>query len=393
MQRNKLRQKYRPMIYLDNAATSFPKPDQVWDALKDHWLYKGGNPGRSGHRLSLEAGRVVAQAREALTELFHGERSEQIVFSANATDAINMAFQGILEQGDHVITTSMEHNSVIRPLRDFEQRGGQLSVVPCSKEGFISLDKIRTEIKKETKLVVASHVSNLTGTIQPIEDIGRLCREKGVLFMVDAAQSAGVLPIDVQKMGISLLTFTGHKGLFGPQGTGGLYVHPDLALRPFRLGGTGSRSDSQYHPDFMPDRLEAGTLNAFGLSGLLAGVAFIQKEGLDAIREREAFLTGCLVDGLRQVDGVEVYGPIANEDRSCVVSFNISGLDGAEVAFVLDDQFDILTRPGIHCAPLAHETIGTFPWGAIRMSIGYFNHKQDVEKALEAVRLIAKEAS
>lgn len=380
------------MIYLDNAATSFPKPEQVWRALKDHWFNKGGNPGRSGHRLSLEAGRAVVQAREALSELFHGEKSEQIVFSSNATDAINMAFKGILKPGDHVITTSMEHNSVIRPLRDFEQRGCELSVVPCSKEGFVSVEKIQEEIKRETRLVVVNHVSNLTGTIQPVGEIGRLCREKGVLFMVDAAQSAGVLPIDVQKMGISLLAFTGHKGLFGPQGTGGLYVHPDLEVRPFRLGGTGSRSDSQYHPDFMPDRLEAGTLNAFGLSGLLAGVEFVQKEGLNTIKEREALLTGCLVDGLRQINGVEVYGPISNEERSCVVSFNISGLDGAEVAFVLDDQFNIMTRPGIHCAPLAHETIGTFPWGAIRMSVGYFNNEQDIDQAVEAVSIIAKEA-
>jgi len=380
------------MIYLDNAATSFPKPPEVWQALEDHWFHKGGNPGRSGHRLSLEAGRIVTEARESLAELFHGEKSEQVVFAANATDAINMAFRGVLKPGDHVITTSMEHNSVIRPLRDFEQKGGQLTIISCNREGFVDLEILRKKIKKETKLVVVSHVSNLTGTIQPVEEIGRLCREKGVLFMVDAAQSAGTLPIDVQKAGISLLAFTGHKGLFGPQGTGGLYVHPCLDMEPYRFGGTGSRSDSQYHPDFMPDRLEAGTLNAFGLSGLLAGVRFIQETGLDTIKEREAFLTRRLVDGLRKIDGVEVYGPQAHEKRSCVVSFNISGLDGAEVAFVLDDQFDIMTRPGIHCAPLAHETIGTFPMGAIRMSVGYFNTESDIDRALEAVSLIAKEA-
>lgn len=380
------------MIYLDNAATSFPKPQEVWQALGDHWFHKGGNPGRSGHRLSLEAGRVVIEAREALVELFHGEKSEQLVFAANATDAINMAFLGVLKPGDHVITTSMEHNSVIRPLRDFEKKGGALTIIPCTGEGFIDLESIEKKIKKETKLVVVSHVSNLTGTIQPIEEIGRLCREKGVLFMVDAAQSAGTLPIDATKAGISLLAFTGHKGLFGPQGTGGLYVHLGLDLTPFRLGGTGSRSDSQYHPDFMPDRLEAGTLNAFGLSGLLAGVKFIKNEGMDTIREREAFLTSRLVDGLRSIDGVKVYGPQNHEKRSCIVSFNISGLDGAEVAFVLDDQFNIMTRPGIHCTPLAHETIGTFPHGAIRMSVGYFNKESDIDAAVEAVRIIAQEA-
>ncbi|MGI6685788.1 MAG: aminotransferase class V-fold PLP-dependent enzyme [Bacillota bacterium] len=380
------------MIYLDNAATSFPKPNEVWQALEDHWFNKGGNPGRSGHRLSLEAGRTVAQAREALADLFHGEKSEQVVFASNATDAINMAFRGVLKPGDHVITTSMEHNSVIRPLRDFEKYGGELTVVPCNREGFIDLDHIQEQIKRETKLVVVNHVSNLTGTIQPIEEIGCLCREKGVLFMVDAAQSAGTLPIDVKKAGISLLAFTGHKGLFGPQGTGGLYVHPGLDLAFYRLGGTGSRSDSQYHPDFMPDRLEAGTLNAFGLSGLLAGVNFIKEEGLDTIREREAFLTSRLVDGLRNIDGVEVYGPQSHEKRSCVISFNITGLDGAEVAYVLDEQFDVMTRPGIHCAPLAHETIGTFPLGTIRMSVGYFNTESDIDTAVEAVSLIAKEA-
>lgn len=380
------------MIYLDNAATSFPKPKDVWQALEDHWFNKGGNPGRSGHRLSLEAGRVVIQAREALAELFHGEKSEQIVFAANATDAINMAFRGVLRPGDHVITTGMEHNSVIRPLRDFEKHGGAVTIAPCDEEGFVDLNKIREQIKKETRLVVMSHVSNLTGTIQPIADIGCLCREKGVLFMVDAAQSAGTLPIDVQEAGISLLAFTGHKGLFGPQGTGGLYVHPCLDIEPYRFGGTGSRSDSQYHPDFMPDRLEAGTLNAFGLSGLLAGVQFIQETGLDTIREHEAFLTHRLVDGLREIEGVKVYGPLINEDRSCVVPFNISNLDGAEVAFILDDQFHIMTRPGIHCTPLAHETIGTFPLGAVRMSVGYFNTEAEIDTALDAVNLIAKEA-
>jgi hypothetical protein len=231
----------------------------------------------------------------------------------------------------------------------------------------------------------------LIGTIQPIEEIGRICREKGVLFMVDAAQSAGVMPIDVQKMWIDLLAFTGHKGLFGPQGTGGLYVAPHVEVQPYRLGGTGSRSDSQYHPDFMPDRLEAGTLNAFGLSGLLAGVEFIKKEGMSKIREREAFLTVRLVDGLRAIKGVEVYGPLSHEKRSCVVSFNIAGLDGAEVAFVLDNRFEIMTRPGLHCAPLAHETMGTFPQGAIRMSVGYFNSERDIDQALEAVALIAEE--
>lgn len=379
------------MIYLDNAATSYPKPREVWEALEKHWTYCGGNPGRSGHRLSIAAGRVVLDAREELAELFHAERTEQIVFTLNATDAINVALKGVLNPGDHVITTSMEHNSVIRPLRDFERNGGSLTVVNCSSEGFVSLEAIAKAIKQDTRLVVVNHVSNLTGSIQPIKDIGRLCRDRGVLFMVDAAQSAGIFPIDVQEYHISLLAFTGHKGLFGPQGTGGLYVKPGVEVRPLRVGGTGSRSDIQYQPEFMPDRLEAGTVNAFGLAGLAAGVRFIKQVGLDSIRAKELSLTKSLVAGLREIEGVLVYGPKISELGSGVISFNILGLDGAEVAAVLDEQFGILTRPGIHCAPLAHETIGTFPYGTIRLSIGYFNTKSDIEQVVEAVSIIAQE--
>jgi cysteine desulfurase/selenocysteine lyase len=381
------------MIYLDNAATTFPKPSQVWKALEEHWFYRGGNPGRSGHRLSLAAGRAVFEAREELAELFNAEKTEQIVFTLNATDGINIALKGLLKTRDHVVTTSMEHNSVIRPLRDFEKNGGSITVVKCNREGVVSLEDIANSIKNETRLVIVNHVSNLTGSIQPIWDIGKLCDKKNVIFMVDAAQSAGVLPIDVQDLNICLLVFTGHKGLFGPQGTGGLYVKPGIDICSWRVGGTGSRSDSQFHPDFMPDRLEAGTINAFGLAGLAAGVQFIKQEGLDNIGSKERALTQRLVKGLREIEGVEVYGPRQIELRSSVVPFNIKGLDGAEVAAVLDEQFDILTRPGIHCAPLAHETIGTFPWGVVRMSVGYFNTEDEIDQAIKAISIIAREAN
>jgi len=380
------------MIYLDNAATTFPKPSCVWEAMEEHWLHKGGNPGRSGHQLSLAAGRAVMEAREELAQLFNFESMEQVVFTLNATDAINLALRGILEPGNHVVTTAMEHNSVIRPLRDFEKNGGSLSIASCSREGLVEPEAVIALIRPETRLVVVNHVSNLTGSIQPVGEIGRLCREKGIPLMVDAAQSAGCLPIDVQKDGISLLAFTGHKGLFGPQGTGGLYVKRGLDLRPWRVGGTGSRSDSQYQPDFMPDRLEAGTVNAFGLAGLAAGVKYIKKEGLEYIRNHEMALTCRLIEGLEQIAGVEVYGPKEAGRRSAVVSFNIKGLDGAEVAAVLDRDFGIMTRPGIHCTPLAHQTIGTFPRGAVRMSVGFFNSAEEIENVIDAVRAIAEEA-
>lgn len=380
------------MIYLDNAATTFPKPGCVWEAMEEHWFHKGGNPGRSGHLLSLAAGRTVMNAREELAELFNIEASEQIVFTLNATDAINLALRGILEPKDHVITTGMEHNSVIRPLRDFEKNGGSLSIAPCTNEGLVSPETISSLIRKNTKLVVVNHASNLTGSIQPVEEIGRLCLKKGIFLMVDAAQSAGCLPIDVKKCHVSLLAFTGHKGLFGPQGTGGLYVEPGLDLKPWRVGGTGSRSDSQYQPSFMPDRLEAGTVNAFGLAGLAAGVRFIKNEGLEKIRDHEMALTFQLINGLEQIAGVEVYGPKDVRQRLAVVSFNIKGLDGAEVSTVLDRHFEIMTRPGIHCTPLAHQTIGTFPRGVVRMSLGYFNTGEEIEKVINAVKIIAQEA-
>lgn len=380
------------MIYFDNAATSFPKPESVWRTMENHWFNKGGNPGRSGHRLALEAGRVVMEARDELQELFNAESWEEIIFTLNATDAINMGLLGILQPGDHVVTTSMEHNSVLRPLKKFEKSNGSVSIVSCDKQGLVTKDAVASMIKPETKLVVMSHVSNLTGGIQPIKEVGELCAEKGIIFMVDAAQSAGCLPIDVQDYHISLLAFTGHKSLFGPQGTGGLYVKKGLDLQPWRVGGTGSKSDSQEHPDFMPDKLEAGTLNALGLSGLIAGIKFIKEEGLDKIRAHEMALTDQLVDGLRKIESVKVYGPELGEARSCVVPFNIEGVDGAEVATVLDQAFDILTRPGLHCAPLAHETIGTFPYGAVRASIGYFNNEEHVAQLITAVRKIAQEA-
>jgi cysteine desulfurase/selenocysteine lyase len=380
------------MIYLDNAATSWPKPPGVIEAMVRFMEQVGANPGRSGHRRSVEAGRLVYHTREALADLFHLADPLRIVLTPNVTYALNLVLRGLLRPGDHVVTGSMEHNAVMRPLRALAEEGVALTVVQCFYEGSLDPEEIRRALRPQTRLVVLNHASNVSGTILPIAEVGRIVREAGILLLVDAAQTAGTLPIDMEGMGIDLLGFTGHKGLLGPTGTGGLGIGPRVTvdeLAPLVRGGTGSRSEHEIQPDFLPDKFESGTLNAVGFAGLLAGLEYIQARGRDAIRAHEMALTRRLLTGLREISGVTLYGPGDAEKQVAVVSFNVAGRTPADVAQALDETYDIACRPGLHCAPAAHRTLGTFPAGTVRFGMGAFNTAEEIEETVRAIVEIA----
>ncbi len=379
------------VIYLDNAASSWPKPDETWQAMEHFMRRIGANPGRSGHRLSIEAGRILIEGREALAELFGIDDPLRLVFTRNATEGLNLAISGILRPGDHCITSSMEHNSVMRPLRALEKKGVEITLTPCSSQGELDPQQIEKVIKANTKLVVTTHASNVTGTLMPIDAIGKITCSHGVLLCIDAAQTAGAYPIDVKKMHIDLLAFTGHKALYGPQGTGGLYIREGLEaeIEPLMRGGTGSRSEFQEQPDFLPDKCESGTPNTVGVAGLGAGVRFILTQGVARIRAKEQALISMLIEGLGSIPGISVYGCGNAERQVAICSFNIAGLTSSEVTMELDEEYAIMSRPGLHCAPAAHQTIGTFPQGTVRLSAGYFTSAEDIAAALEAVEKIA----
>ncbi len=384
------------MIYLDNAATSWPKPPQVLAAMARFMTGVGANPGRSGHRLSVEAGRIVYAAREAVAQLFHAPDPLRVVFGMNATEGINLALRGLLRPGDHVVTSSMEHNSVMRPLRALEREGVEVTVVPCSPEGVLDPQAVLAALQPNTRLVVLNHASNVTGTILPVAEVGRALQQmNGPLLVVDGAQSGGAIPIDMQADGIDLLAFTGHKSLYGPTGTGGLIIGERVPLEEFRpliRGGTGSRSEREEQPDFLPDMCESGTPNAVGLAGLEAGARWVLEQGVEAVRAHEVELSQQLLDGLRSIPGVTVYGPAEAHLRTAVVSFNIAGMEPSEAGLRLDEEFGIMCRVGLHCAPAAHRTIGTFPVGTVRFGLGAFNTAGEVDRALEAVERLAEEA-
>ena len=379
-------------IYMDNAATSWPKPEETLTAMADYTRSVGANPGRSGHSMSVNAGRVIFDTRVGVAELFGATNPLQIIFTKNATEALNIAIVGLLKPGDHVITSGMEHNSVMRPLRAMEQRGVEVSVIPCSPLGELNPEDVDRAIRKTTRAIYLTHASNVTGTIMPISEIGKIARGKEIIFCVDAAQTAGVIPINVEEMSIDLLAFTGHKSLFGPQGTGGLYIRKGLEdeISPLTMGGTGSRSESQDHPDFLPDKFEAGTSNSIGIAGLGAGIRFIQRTGIEVIRKKEQELTTLLIDGIAPIPGVTLYGCLDAERQTAVLSFTIKGMSPAEAALSLDEDFDIMSRPGLQCAPAAHQTMGTFPEGTVRLSPGYFLEKEAIEKCILAVETLAK---
>jgi len=382
------------LIYLDNAATSWPKPEAVYLAMDSLMRNTGASPGRSGHLMSLTAARIIHETREALCEFFSIPDPSHVVFTSNATEALNLVIRGLLHIGDHAITSSLEHNSVMRPLRALEKKGVEVSVVNCAADGSLDPGDIERAIRPYTKLIVLTHASNVVGTVLPVAKVGRIARDHGIPLLVDAAQSAGCYPIDVESMNIDLLAFSGHKSLFGPQGTGGLYIRQGIEsqLEPLKYGGTGSYSEHENQPDFLPDKYESGTPNTVGLAGLGAGVRFVMQEGLANIRKKEERLTKLLLDGLAAIPGVTRYGNGDPGERVAIVSFNISGLPPSEVALQLEEDFRIMCRPGLQCSPLAHKTLGTFPQGSVRLSPGHFNSGHDIERTLEAVRQIARKA-
>jgi cysteine desulfurase family protein len=341
--------------------------------------------------MSLKAGRVVLETREALAQLFNIKSIERIVFTSNATDAVNLSLKGLLKAGDHVITTSMEHNSVARPIKALERFGVKNTIVTCDQMGILNPDDVESAINKNTKLIVSTHASNVTGTLMPIAELGNISQKHGVKFMVDSAQTAGTYDIDVEKLHIDLLAFTGHKGLYGIQGVGGLYIREGIELETTREGGTGSQSESLIQPEIYPDKYESGTLNTPGIAALLAGIQYINKIGLRHIREQEAAMGDYFINCLKNIDQIKIYGPADMSKQSAVISINIGEVGSSEVAYILDNAFDIATRSGLHCAPLAHNTIKTLEQGTVRFSIGYFNTRQEVDSAVNGINKIAKE--
>lgn len=376
------------MIYLDNAATTWPKPEAVYQAVSECLQGIAGSPGRGSHGKALTASYILYEAREELAELFNIDNPNNIAFALNATDAINMALVGLVKPGDRVVTTSMEHNAVARTLRYLETRGAQLCIIACDAAGRMDVGALEQALKDGARTIAVTHASNVTGTLMPLLEVGELAVKYDAVLMVDAAQTAGVEQIDVQKMRIDMLAFSGHKGLLGPQGTGGLYLREGIEVLPLRYGGTGSRSESDVQPDFMPDRLESGTPNTPGLAGVAAGVRFIKSVGQANIRQKEKQLAGQLLAGLKAINGVKTYGPKDMKERTAVVSFTIDGQDSGAVAHRLDKEFGIACRAGLHCAPWAHQTIGTLATGTVRFSPGYFNTSEEIIEAIQAVKSI-----
>jgi cysteine desulfurase family protein len=381
----------QPLIYLDHAATSWPKPPQVTDAVVQAMLHDAANPGRGSHAMAVRASRVLFDTRKQLAKLFNIKNPNDIAFASNTTMALNMAIKGWVKPGDHVITTSVEHNSVRRPLYYLEQTIGiEVTYVEGDERGNINIDDVAAAIQSNTTLVVANHSSNLLGTIIPIDKIAELTKSKGIKLLVDAAQSAGILPVDVRGMGIDLLAFPGHKGLLGPQGTGGLYIDPEVDLVPLLHGGTGSQSEAREQPQVRPDRYEAGTQNTPGLAGLRAGVQYVLNETVQNIHTKEWTLAQRMMEGLSTVPGLKLLGPKLGEQRTGIVAFIVDGIDPSELSFILDQHYSIAVRAGFHCTPLAHACAGTTSTGAIRASVGLFTTEDEVDALTNAMTEITK---
>ena len=377
------------MIYLDNAATTLKKPPVVGQAMLEA-LQTAGNPGRGAHEPTLHAARIVYETRAALAELFHAERPACIAFATNATQALNTAIGGLIGPGDHVISTVCEHNSVLRPLYRLREQGTQLSFVETDARGVLRYEQFEQLLRPETKAVVVTGASNVTGCRTNLEFVSAFAKRHGLLLIVDAAQTAGAFPLDVQKLGIDVLCFTGHKGLLGPQGTGGLYVRPGLRVAPLVVGGSGVHSFDEAHPSEMPTALEAGTLNVPGLAGLGAGVRWILQQGVETLCAKEAALTRCFYENIRNVPGVILYGDPAHSGAP-IVSLNLAGEDSARVADALWEEFGICVRAGAHCAPLMHKALGTVEQGVVRFSFSHQNTEEEVRRAAQAVRTLATE--
>lgn len=387
------------IIYLDNAATSFPKPDIVHETVHDFYKTNGVNPGRTGCDLALNAEKMIHGTRKKLTEFFNQslvkagrtKDSNRLVFTMNATMSLNLIINGIIRPGDHIVTTHTEHNSVIRPVNHKVLEGAEATFVKPDTEGYIDPDDIRKAIRTNTRLVIVNHASNVTGVVQDLHSIGNVCRDAGVPLAVDTAQTAGVLPIDMAECNISFLSFTGHKGLFGPTGTGGICVADDAEIRCSMVGGTGVRSAYPYHLEEFPYRLEAGTQNLSGIAGLSAGLDWVLEKGLDTIRIHEMELMGMLQDGLSDIPGITIWGTRRLDQRVATMSLTLANYDAADIGTILDVDYGIQTRTGLHCAPLIHDHYGTSPRGTVRFSIGPFNTREHVEMTVRAMSEIASD--
>jgi len=378
-------------LYFDNAATSWPKPESVYVAAENSLRGARGNPGRSGHTRSLEAERLIFQARATLSRFFNAADPGRMIFTLNATDALNMAIKGLLLPGDHVLFTAMEHNSVLRPLGGLRRAGLiHATMVPCFANGLPDLDFLEQSFLPRTRLLIINHASNVLGTILPLREMVAAAHRRGVAVLIDAAQSAGAASIDLAALPADMLAFAGHKGLLGPPGTGGLYIRPGLNLKPWREGGTGSASESDLHPEAMPERLEAGTLNSPGLSGLAAGVRFIEETGLNRIRAHEIALRTRLWRKLEAVEGITLHGPTDSNQCTGLLSMTMEGIDCGELGYILEDAYGIICRTGLHCSPLAHQAAGTYPQGTVRFSFGFFTAEKEIDFLAGAVEEVSR---
>lgn len=379
-------------IYLDNASTSFPKAPTVATAMSDYITNRGININRGSYALAYDVEDIIYTTRQRLNTLFNGHDPSHVVFTQNVTMSLNMVIKGLLKAGDHVLVSSMEHNAVMRPLTQLLDKGIIFDIIPCDKTGSIQLESMDSLIRPNTVAMIINHASNVCGTIQPLESIGPICKAHSLQFIVDAAQTAGVIPIDVKACHIDALCFTGHKGLLGPQGIGGIILTKEMAqtLTPLIAGGTGSFSHLETMPTHMPDAFEAGTLNLPGIIGLNEGLAYIESQGMENIHNHELALTQSFLEGLQSIDGINIVGKQNIQDRTAVVSITIDGMDPASIAYELESNYHIMTRVGLHCAPRAHQTLETYPEGTVRFSFGYANTHKDVETALSALHRIVK---
>lgn len=378
------------MIYLDNAATTFKKPDSVYDAVIDCMKNYGANPGRGSHKLAMKASRKIYETRENIAKLFNICNPMNIIFTSGATESLNLAIKGIVKEGDHIITTSMEHNSVIRPIKALEKYGVLNTIVSCEEDGSLDVKKLEKEIKQNTKLIVTTHASNVCGTLIDIKKVGEIAKKNNIFYLVDASQTAGVYDIDVKSFNVDMIACAGHKSLFGPQGIGILYIKEGLKLNSIKEGGTGSSSLELYQPDVFPDKYESGTPNTQAIAGLNEGVKFILETSTKNIREKEEELCDYMLHRLKEIKDIKIYGIMDGKKRAPVIAINIGNLDSGEISFLLDSEYDIATRPGIHCSPLAHKTIGSLKQGAVRFSIGYFNAKEEIDITIDALKSIVE---
>lgn len=380
-------------IYLDNASTSFPKAPTVATAMSDYITNRGININRGSYALAYDVEDIIYTTRQRLHTLFNGHDPSHVIFTQNVTMSLNMVIKGLLKAGDHVLVSSMEHNAVMRPLTQLLDKGITFDIIPCDKMGSIQLESMDSLIRPNTVAMIINHASNVCGTIQPLESIGSICKDHNLQFIVDAAQTAGVIPIDVKACHIDALCFTGHKGLLGPQGIGGIILTKEMAaqtLIPLIAGGTGSFSHLETMPTHMPDAFEAGTLNLPGIMGLNEGLSYIESQGMENIHNHELGLTQAFLEGLQSIDGINIVGKQNIQTRTAVVSITIDGMDPANIAYELESTYHIMTRVGLHCAPRAHQTLGTYPEGTVRFSFGYANTHKDVKSALSALHRIVK---